>query len=278
MADSDTVALVLQARHRQCVEELFDDYADDFDEHLSSLGYEVPKILLSVLPTGRFRRCIDLGCGTGLTGLSIRNCCDVLEGVDLSSRMVEKALDREIYDAVHCADLVAHLRKQAADSCDLLVATDVVMYLCCIEPLFQQAKRVLSVGGILAFSTESATDKEAPDGVVERASERFAHSRSFIVKLAEGFEKVDVKEVNIRRDGEAGQVIGSSNRMVTLFVSLFQKPFSYRPIGHFATCLEFSKRSFNMFVFNSCSLLFSIVYYCACFELRRHYCPSTCSR
>ena len=36
--DKDSAALVLQARHRQCVEELFDDYAEDFDEHLSSLG------------------------------------------------------------------------------------------------------------------------------------------------------------------------------------------------------------------------------------------------
>ena len=124
MADSDTVALVLQARHRQCVEELFDDYAEDFDEHLSSLGYEVPKFLPSLLPAGRFRRAIDLGCGTGLTGLSIREICDVLLGVDLSSRMVEKALERKIYDAVCCADLIAHLRKEAPGSCDLLVATD----------------------------------------------------------------------------------------------------------------------------------------------------------
>lgn len=50
-------------------------------------------------------------------------------GVDLSSRMVEKAAEREIYDALHCSDLVAFLRRQETASCDLLVATDVVMYL-----------------------------------------------------------------------------------------------------------------------------------------------------
>ena len=50
-------------------------------------------------------------------------------GVDLSSRMVEKAAEREIYDALHCSDLVAFLRRQDTASCDLLVATDVVMYL-----------------------------------------------------------------------------------------------------------------------------------------------------
>lgn len=36
--DRETANLVLEARHRQCVEELFDDYAEDFDEHLTSLG------------------------------------------------------------------------------------------------------------------------------------------------------------------------------------------------------------------------------------------------
>lgn len=58
---------------------------------------------------------------------SVEQTCGV--GVDLSSRMVEKAIEREVYDAVHCADLVAFLRRQKAESCDLLVATDVVMYL-----------------------------------------------------------------------------------------------------------------------------------------------------
>lgn len=42
--DKDAAALVLQARHRQCVEELFDDYAEDFDEHLTSLGLKGKRI------------------------------------------------------------------------------------------------------------------------------------------------------------------------------------------------------------------------------------------
>ena len=211
MAAKEDAALVLQARHRQCVEELFDDYAEDFDKHLGALGYKVPQMLLS-LPCleRRFGRCIDLGCGTGLAGVSLRRHCDALEGVDLSSQMVTKAMDRQIYDQLHCRDLVAHLRREAEASCDLLVATDVVMYLFSIAPLLEQAQRVLSPGGFLVFSTESASEAEAPGGAVERASERFAHSRSYILQLATGFELVDVKEVYIRSDGEAGPVMGSS--------------------------------------------------------------------
>eukprot|EP00434_Breviolum_minutum_P006881 symbB.v1.2.006072.t1/scaffold332.1/size322744/7 len=210
--DKDAAALVLQARHRQCVEELFDDYAEDFDEHLTSLGYEVPQLLLTLLPQRRFKRCIDLGCGTGLTGRSIRSSCDVMEGVDLSSRMVEKAIEREVYDAVHCADLVAFLRRQKAESCDLLVATDVVMYLYSILPFLQEARRVLELGGVLIFSTESMSEAEASNagslGTIERASERFAHSRTYLLSSAEGFDLIEAKEVNIRRDGDAGTVVG----------------------------------------------------------------------
>ncbi|CAL1132223.1 unnamed protein product [Cladocopium goreaui] len=166
-------------------------------------GYEVPQLLLSLLPQRKFQRSVDLGCGTGLAGLAIRSRCERLEGVDLSSRMVEKAAEREIYDALHCSDLVAFLRRQETASCDLLVATDVVMYLYSIEPFLHQARRVLRGSGVLIFSTEAASEAEAEahGGTVERASERFAHGRSFLLKSAEGFDLMDVKEVNIRRQG-----------------------------------------------------------------------------
>ena len=35
---------------------------------------------------------LDLGCGTGLTGLEIKDFCSKLEGVDLSKKMLELAL------------------------------------------------------------------------------------------------------------------------------------------------------------------------------------------
>lgn len=57
------------------VADLFDQYADKFDEHLvNQLGYKTPGLLLTVLqrhaPGGdrsklKFDRAMDLGCGTG---------------------------------------------------------------------------------------------------------------------------------------------------------------------------------------------------------------------
>ena len=43
-------------------------------------GYEVPQLLLSLLPQRKFQRSVDLGCGTGLAGLAIRSRCERLEG------------------------------------------------------------------------------------------------------------------------------------------------------------------------------------------------------
>eukprot|EP00439_Symbiodinium_sp_Y106_P039202 s2889_g4.t2 len=126
--------------------------------------------------------------------------------------MIEKARQKEIYDDLHCRDLVAHLRRQADSTCDLIIATDVVMYLYSIAPFIAEAERVLSAGGILAFSTESASEDEAPPtGVIERASERFAHTRKLILELAEKahFTAEDVKEVDVRLDGTAGPIKGT---------------------------------------------------------------------
>ena len=192
-------------------EELFDDYAEDFDQHLGALRYDVPSSLLAMLPMAKFNRCIDLGCGTGLAGVRLRDRCKVLEGVDLSHCMIEKAREKHVYDELHCRDLVAHLRRQASSTCDLMIATDVVLYLYSMAPFIAEAERVLSTGGLLAFSTESASEEEAPRGVIERTSERFAHTRRFILELAENFVPEDIKEVDVRLDGFAGLVKGSSS-------------------------------------------------------------------
>merc|ERR1719272_2759082 len=97
-----------EIRHRQCIEELFDDYADDFDQHLQEgLRYDIPNLMRKVvLPDRRFERCLDLGCGTGRAGQAFRERCGYLEGCDLSSNMVEKARERELYDDLHSRDLV----------------------------------------------------------------------------------------------------------------------------------------------------------------------------
>ena len=191
--------------HLQGVRELFDDYADTFDEELvQGLRYNVPSLLRQQLPkkgnggevvstqVQQFQRCLDLGCGTGLSGLAFRDCCAYMEGVDISPKMIQKAkaLQRETssggpaYNAVKASDLQGHLRKCPDHSFDLILSVDVVMYLYDLAPMIEQIKRVLSnkKGSILAFSTE-ALEKEIGEDALERDSGRYAHARDYVLKL-----------------------------------------------------------------------------------------------
>src|SRR5262249_62155885 len=82
------------------VRSLFDQYAANFDAALvKGLGYRGPPLLREALRAVaalhdrpfRFARALDLGCGTGLVGEALRDCCDVIVGVDLSPALAGAA-------------------------------------------------------------------------------------------------------------------------------------------------------------------------------------------
>jgi SAM-dependent methyltransferase len=58
-----------------------------------------------------WRRCVDLGCGTGLMGPLLRPHCGQLCGVDLSAGMVGKARQRGCYDELAVGELVQYLQE-----------------------------------------------------------------------------------------------------------------------------------------------------------------------
>ena len=72
-------------------------------------------------------RVLDLGCGTGLSGLNLKPWAAHLTGVDLSPEMAEKARARAIYDRLEVAELTGWLA-QNQDYYDLIVACDTLIY------------------------------------------------------------------------------------------------------------------------------------------------------
>ena len=83
---------------------LFDGYATRFEQSLvEQLDYKIE--LISQLfnkekGDALVESVLDLGCGTGLVGEKIRNNCERLEGIDLSQKMVELAVRKQVYDKV----------------------------------------------------------------------------------------------------------------------------------------------------------------------------------
>jgi predicted TPR repeat methyltransferase len=174
------------------VRALFDRYADRFDQDLvGKLGYAAPDLLRSavdrVMPAAAGLRILDLGCGTGLAGVTFKPLASRLAGVDLSPRMVEKARQRRLYDELTVGDVVEAMERAPA-GWDLLVAADVLVYIGDLAPVFGAAARALPPGGHFAATLERLPDQPvalADETFMLGATRRYAHSEQYVRATAE---------------------------------------------------------------------------------------------
>jgi predicted TPR repeat methyltransferase len=162
------------------VSALFDQYAPKFEAALvDELGYCGPHLLFKAVLAARaaigkpvfFRRAIDLGCGTGLAARAFAAQTDEIIGIDLSPRMIELALATGFYAELEVAEVVAGLGSRREASADLVLAADVMVYVHDLLPLLREAARVVTPGGLVAFTAET----HSGDGVVLGAGLRYAH-------------------------------------------------------------------------------------------------------
>lgn len=161
------------------VEALFDQYAAKFETALvDRLGYQVPDLLDGLIEAAmaelgiiRFADAVDLGCGTGLMGVRLRDKVDALEGIDLSAAMIAETTRKGIYDRLEKAELVAFLQRRAGRA-DLVTAADVFIYCGALPPVLAAVVPAMAPGGLLAFSLEAHEGEEA---VFLRPSLRYAH-------------------------------------------------------------------------------------------------------
>jgi len=185
------------------VRSLFDDYAEQFDEHLVKVlryrGHTALAGHLEVLHPARFSSALDLGCGTGLFGALVESKTDRLTGVDLSGQMLSKARNLGIYERLAEAEIVQFLLT-ADETFDLVAASDVLIYLGDLAPLFEGVRRVTEPGGIFCFSAEVARPDAGDFELLP--SLRYAHSEAYIRRVAErhGFDVAAVLQGAIRED------------------------------------------------------------------------------
>ena len=201
-----------QAAPRGYVEQLFDGYAADFDEHLvAQLGYRTPQLLAALLPAGRhFTAALDLGCGTGLMAPLLQPVCSAIDGVDLSRQMLDKARAGGLYRSLQHGDVAEHLHT-TEQAYDLIVAADVFVYVGALQSVFTGALRVLQPGGCFLFSVEEA---DAGQSLQLRPSARYAHSQGYAAGLAaaHGLSVQHVEQQTLRHD-QGRAVVGLLMRL-----------------------------------------------------------------
>lgn len=183
--------------------ESFDAFAAGFDAKLvGALGYDVPEKLCAAVrdfaSPGAAHDVLDAGCGTGLCGPALRVMARTLVGVDLSSRMIELAGRRGVYDELVREEIVSFLARSAGRF-DVVVAADVVIYFGDIAPLFAAAAGAIRQHGLFAFSTE----REPAGEFRLRPSGRFAHEPDYVERLASvDFVRQARIDTTIRLDGD----------------------------------------------------------------------------
>ncbi len=190
------------AAPKKHVEELFDNLAPTFEQHLNELDYRVPQrlhaLLLETSGAGiRFTNALDLGCGTGLSGQRFHAMTERLTGVDLSSSMVEVAKEKSIYDNLHTEDITEYLNR-SSEKYDLIIATDVFVYLGNLKPLFEAVAHQCMENARFLFSIEQS---EAEEYKI-LSTGRYAHSASYIETLQNqcGFSLEASRPVEIRKE------------------------------------------------------------------------------
>ena len=195
----------------QFIRDLFDGYADSFDESLAKLKYKAPELLIQALKKQlslpyMFAKILDAGCGTGACGPLLKPMTQSLSGLDLSAGMLARAKVRNVYDELHQAELTQYLRL-TEQRFDIVVSADVLIYFGDLQQVMHAVSGVLKDGGLFAFTIER--QEAAQSGTYELApSGRYAHSDRFVQQQAgnAGLATVDVQHFVLRK--ELGKPVG----------------------------------------------------------------------
>ena len=99
----------------EAVTEFYQDWAASYDAEIEQNGYATPRRCakaLGALASDLDAPVLDLGCGTGLSGLALRAAgFTCIDGVDVSAAMLEQARSREgVYHGyLNTKDIHSHM-------------------------------------------------------------------------------------------------------------------------------------------------------------------------
>lgn len=164
---------------------LFNNYALYYDQHMQgALHYSLPQHIARVLhridlPPNTMHT-LELGCGTGLTGIVLREQSKHLTGIDIAAKMLAQAKEKHIYDELMESDLQQFFTNTPKQY-DLIVAADVLPYFGELDTLFHMVAHHLASQGYFLFTIEISTK----ESWFLQTSARFSHHPNYIKKIVE---------------------------------------------------------------------------------------------
>ncbi|OUZ11000.1 hypothetical protein BHE97_06095 [Aeromicrobium sp. PE09-221] len=138
--------------------QVYDDWAEEYDhDTVGAMGYVAPAIAAEKLAE-RIEdgvSVLDAGCGTGLVGEEVRRHRDVvLDGIDLSPGMLERARARDVYRSLETADLTTRLSIDN-DTYDAVVCVGTLTGGHVGPAVLAEFARITTPGGVIVVTVHS---------------------------------------------------------------------------------------------------------------------------
>lgn len=172
---------------QQYIKNLYKDYADHYDEHLSkTLKSNVPELIYQTTikhlsKSSTASKLLDLGCGTGICGSLFTREATRIIGIDLSAEMIAEAKKKSHYSNLYVADISEFLHTNN-EKFDIVISSDVLIYIGNLQSIFQGVYNAISNKGLFTFSIESAFNTK--EDFILNATGRYKHNPEYIAKLA----------------------------------------------------------------------------------------------
>jgi predicted TPR repeat methyltransferase len=169
----------------ECIVQLYARFAEFYEQNMrTDLEYCGPEVLASALErtfgSAAALDVLELGCGTGLAGKTLRSYARRLVGIDLSPEMVELAKETSWYDALEVAEITEWLARSGDGDFDLIAAADTFIYFGDLRQVLKPASARLRAGGRVAFTVE----REKGSGFRLTDSGRYVHSEAHVHEAA----------------------------------------------------------------------------------------------
>jgi predicted TPR repeat methyltransferase len=195
-----TIAGIPEAAPVEHVRRIFDQCAETFEKTLvNDLKYKTPELLFNLVRPYLTEKInvLDLGCGTGLGAQHYRQFAKSLTGVDVSSKMLERAAEKKIYDRLEVFDILQNWT--FPQKFDLIYSSDVFVYFGNLERIIGCISSYLLGGGIVAFSVERLEENNMDYRLYP--SGRYSHSQQYIKNCLglHGLQLIEEASSDIRK-------------------------------------------------------------------------------
>ncbi len=177
----------------------YDAFADTYDEVIEKLESKVLEKIIPLIPNTA-KSVLDLGCGTGALASHLPNDLEVLVGVDISKKMLEKAMKKKAYTRLVHQDVCAFLIADAGQY-DAIIASDVTPYLSDLKGFLSLVQRRLEAGGVLLLSVETGLETVGTLSENGRFCYQAETVRTWLQEL--GFVMTYFEEIPLRKEGDA---------------------------------------------------------------------------